>query len=349
MLPQMMLVLAQSPVPSAFNTTAWSRQTFARRLLADSSCLRADGPLAAAPSVCNPSLRGPQQTLVGIAENSGSSAAGAAPSACAMLCWHGAYMLPRLIQRYRARAIVEIGVCTGMTTANVVEQLKPNGLERYYLVDPWGGLKCRPGCGCARHLRAMARAWPDVLVPLRGCASARIDPVHAPASVPTRHARRRPNTPREHMSTRPPCDHTQAPMLVACVRPRIDSVSMASNIPNGSLDLVFVDAAHDYRNVRADIIAYWPKLKPTGVMAGHDFAHWRNWAEIRQDRLDRRGPWGRVPTAKGKPLPPAYGVGQATQELFSACEVRVSFNVWWVERTTCMAGPQLTLTSEQSP
>ena len=36
------------------------------------------------------------------------------------------------------------------------------------LVDPWGGPKCKPGCGCSRHLQQMARAWPDVLVPLRG-------------------------------------------------------------------------------------------------------------------------------------------------------------------------------------
>jgi hypothetical protein len=52
------------------------------------------------------------------------------------------------------------------------------------------------------------------------------------------------------------------------------SVAMASRIPNGTLDLVFIDAAHDYRNARADILAYWPKLKSTGVMAGHDFSHW---------------------------------------------------------------------------
>jgi ketol-acid reductoisomerase len=37
---------------------------------------------------------------------------------------------------------------------------------------------------------------------------------------------------------------------------------MAAHIPNGTLDLAFIDAAHDYRNARADIIAFWPKLKP---------------------------------------------------------------------------------------
>jgi hypothetical protein len=36
-----------------------------------------------------------------------------------------------------------------------------------------------------------------------------------------------------------------------------------------------------------------------------------------------------------KTLPPAYGVAQATQELFVACHMHVRWNTWWVERETC--------------
>jgi hypothetical protein len=32
---------------------------------------------------------------------------------------------------------------------------------------------------------------------------------------------------------------------------------------------VFIDAAHDYDNVKADILAWYPKCK--GVIAGHDY------------------------------------------------------------------------------
>ena len=51
------------------------------------------------------------------------------------------------------------------------------------------------------------------------------------------------------------------------------SLSAAATFDADSIDYVFLDAAHDYESVRADIAAWWPKIKPGGWFAGHDYTH----------------------------------------------------------------------------
>jgi FkbM family methyltransferase len=48
------------------------------------------------------------------------------------------------------------------------------------------------------------------------------------------------------------------------------SVEAAAQFLDGALDFVFIDADHLEEAVRADILAWRPKLKPTGVLLGHD-------------------------------------------------------------------------------
>ena len=45
----------------------------------------------------------------------------------------------------------------------------------------------------------------------------------------------------------------------------------AKHYEDKSLDFIFIDAAHDYESVKKDINAWFPKLKPTGIIAGHDY------------------------------------------------------------------------------
>jgi predicted O-methyltransferase YrrM len=47
-----------------------------------------------------------------------------------------------------------------------------------------------------------------------------------------------------------------------------DSSVVANNIPE--VDLIFIDADHNYKGCSKDIVAYKNKLKPNGMLTGHD-------------------------------------------------------------------------------
>ena len=57
-----------------------------------------------------------------------------------------------------------------------------------------------------------------------------------------------------------------------------DSAEAASHFDDESLDGVFIDAAHDYDSVVKDVAAWFPKVKPGGIFAGHDYP----WHEVKR-------------------------------------------------------------------
>ena len=52
---------------------------------------------------------------------------------------------------------------------------------------------------------------------------------------------------------------------------RKSSVAAAATFPNASVDFVYLDARHTYDAVTEDLEAWWPKIKPGGIMAGEDY------------------------------------------------------------------------------
>jgi hypothetical protein len=52
---------------------------------------------------------------------------------------------------------------------------------------------------------------------------------------------------------------------------RTYSKNAANLFRDKSLDFVFIDASHEYEDVRDDILSWLPKVKEGGVIAGHDY------------------------------------------------------------------------------
>lgn len=50
------------------------------------------------------------------------------------------------------------------------------------------------------------------------------------------------------------------------------SADGALKVADGIADFIYIDARHEYDSIREDLELWWPKLRPGGVLAGHDYA-----------------------------------------------------------------------------
>lgn len=78
------------------------------------------------------------------------------------------------------------------------------------------------------------------------------------------------------------------------------STIVAAYFDHSSADLVFIDAGHLHADVKRDINAYRPLVKPGGILCGHDYA-----------------------------CPSHAGVQQAVDEVFPEVN-RAGLSIWWV-------------------
>jgi hypothetical protein len=90
-----------------------------------------------------------------------------------------------------------------------------------------------------------------------------------------------------------------------------DSVELSKVYEDESLDFVFIDANHEYAPVRADILAWLPKVKRDGVIAGHDY----------------HGDWP--------------GVQRAVEEIFGQDVFKVVGRSWVCKKSDLLAKPKV--------
>jgi len=59
-----------------------------------------------------------------------------------------------------------------------------------------------------------------------------------------------------------------------------DSYAATAAFPHATLGLCFIDADHSFEGVTRDLESWWPKVRPGGVLAGHDYSSSRRHSVI---------------------------------------------------------------------
>ena len=67
---------------------------------------------------------------------------------------------------------------------------------------------------------------------------------------------------------------------------KADFREAAELIPDDSLEFVFLDAAHSYRDTMEQILWYWPKVREGGLVTGHDYGYPRAGYEVVAQAVD---------------------------------------------------------------
>ena len=51
----------------------------------------------------------------------------------------------------------------------------------------------------------------------------------------------------------------------------MSSIDAAKLFPDESFDFIYIDASHTYENCKQDIEAWFPKVRYSGILSGHDY------------------------------------------------------------------------------
>jgi len=144
-------------------------------------------------------------------------------------------ILVELIKEAQAEYIAEIGVGKGRTTRSILRSECSAIVKEYWAVDPWSTVY-------SRDFR------------IRGTQQDVFD--------------KRAWNVYKYMCFFPQLKIVRMPSVEAAKL----FLNYERHVEGKYFDIVFIDAEHDYDNVKKDILAWHPLIKEGGIICGHDYA-----------------------------------------------------------------------------
>jgi len=108
------------------------------------------------------------------------------------------------------------------------------------------------------------------------------------------------------------------------------STDAANQLPDGHFDYIYLDARHDYCAVKEDIVSYYPKIRPGGILGGHDYID----AQYAIDRLGTVEDWSKCEDGSIHPEAVKGAVDEFRQQ-HGGLSVYVSnedFPSWYIQK-----------------
>lgn len=137
---------------------------------------------------------------------------------------------------------VEVGVQSGEFAELMMRTTTADEIQTYVGIDPW-------------------RTWPEDMYIDVANTHFGGDESHQHFRHSAEHRLSYPSLGKEH-------DYLTGRNRFLIAQP---STSAALLFADESVDIVYLDAMHHYLAVWDDILAWWPKVKPCGLLAGHDY------------------------------------------------------------------------------
>ncbi|CAD7941137.1 unnamed protein product [Amoebophrya sp. A120] len=166
--------------------------------------------------------------------------------------------LGALLEHRGAKRGVELGVQRGIFSVELLQRWR--SFEEYVLVDLWGKTAADVvylDASGAVSEDTQEQFLEEAVQSLRKSVLERSE--HAEGAVSFVH----------NSTTTTAQDTTHVGKRIRVCRNLTSSC--VAHFPDGYFDFVYVDARHDYKGVKEDLELWLPKLRPNGIIAGHDF------------------------------------------------------------------------------